>query len=75
MPLAVALEHQAELSTAAGTAELRQTAVGVRAVANHAFLTATATAGISERLSAWADVSLVVVPTADSWGEPEREGD
>ena len=48
---------------------------GVRAVANQAFLTATATAGVSERLSAWADVSLIVFPRPDSWGEPEGEGD
>jgi hypothetical protein len=73
--LAATLEHHAALSTAASPAELRQTAVGVRAVANQAFLTATATAGISERLSAWADMSLIAFPTADSWSEPEGEGD
>jgi hypothetical protein len=70
--LAVALEHHADLSSAASPAELRQTAVGVRAVANQAFITASTTAGVSERLSAWADVCSIVFPIGDAWREPER---
>jgi len=72
--LAAALEHHAALSSAASPEELRQAAVGVRAVANQAFMTASATAGVSERLSAWADVSGIVFPRPDTWAEPERAG-
>jgi hypothetical protein len=73
--LAAALEHHTDLSTAASPPELREAAVGVRAVANQAFLTAATTMGISERLAPWADVSGIVFPRPDMWREPEREGD
>ena len=73
--LAAALEHHTGLSSAASPEELRQTAVGVRAVANQAFITASTTAGVSERLSAWADVSGIVFPPGVAWREPERTGD
>jgi hypothetical protein len=73
--LAAALEHHTGLSSAASPKELRQTAVGVRAVANQAFMTAAATAGVGERLAAWADVSGIVFPPSEAWREPERAGD
>jgi len=73
--LAAALEHHTDLSSAASPPELREAAVGVRAVANQAFLTAATTMGISERLAAWAEVSGIVFPRPDTWAEPEREGD
>jgi hypothetical protein len=73
--LAAALDHHADLSSAASPEELRQTAVGIRAVANQAFITASTTAGVSERLSAWADVSSILFPAADTWREPEGEED
>lgn len=72
--LAAALEHHTSLSSAASPEELRQTAVGVRAVANQAFMTAAAMAGVGERLSAWADVSGIVFPPGDAWREPETAG-
>jgi len=73
--LAAALELHADLSSAAGPEELRQTAVGVRAVATQAFMTAITTAGVSERLTAWAEVSGILFPPTDTWREPERAGD
>ena len=66
--LGTSLEGQSALETRAGPEALRETAVGVRAVAMQAFMTACRAAGISARLHAWADVVAIVEPIDDAPG-------
>lgn len=73
--LATVLDRYGELNTEADFEQLREAAVGVRAVANQAFLTAASTTGISERLSAWADVAGVAVPLDEESDEGPEEGE
>lgn len=68
--LATSLEGLSAIETRARPAMLRETAVGVRAVAMQAFINACRAAGISARLHSWADIVGIVDPP-DDLDEPE----
>jgi hypothetical protein len=67
--LATSLETLSALETRASPAMLRETAVGVRAAAIQAFISACRAAGISARLHAWADIVAIVDPPDEPEGE------
>ena len=61
--LAAALEISAGLEGTAGSGQLRETAIQVRATALQAMLSASAVAGVSERLTTCAGVLDTVGPS------------
>jgi hypothetical protein len=63
--LAQTLDGFCDLSARADAQEMRQVAVGIRATAVHAVLTATNVAGLSERLTTVAAVLEAVIPDDD----------
>jgi hypothetical protein len=67
--LATSMDGLSALETQARPDMLRETAVGVRAVALQAFISACRAAGISARLHAWADIVGIVEPpeNGDEW--------
>ena len=70
--LAQTLDGFCDLSARADADEMRQVAVGIKATAVHAVLTATNVAGLSERLTTVAAVLEAVMPDADApAGDPE----
>ena len=70
--LATSLDGLSALETRARPDMLREAAVGVRAVAIQAFISACRAAGISARLHSWADIVAIVDPPDDENGdEPE----
>ena len=68
--LAASLDGLSALETGARPGMLRETAVGVRAVAMQAFISACRAAGISARLHSWADI-VGIVDLPDETNEPE----
>lgn len=70
--LANALDWHSALETHASPEALRETAVGVRAVAMQAFMSACRASGISARLHAWADVVGIVDPPDESFTTDAR---
>jgi hypothetical protein len=60
--LAQTLDGFCDLSARADAEEMRQVAVGIKATAVHAVLTATNVAGLSERLTTVAAVLEAVIP-------------
>jgi hypothetical protein len=70
--LAASLDGFSSLETRASPGMLRETAVGVRAVAMQAFISACRAAGISARLHSWADIVGIVDPPDD---EPEGKAE
>lgn len=63
--LGAALDTHSAIETRASPAAIRETAVGVRAVAIQAFMSACRAAGISARLHSWADIVGIVDPLDD----------
>lgn len=68
--LATSLEGFSALETRARPKMLRETAVGVRAVAMQTFISACRAAGISARLHAWADI-VGIVDAPEEVDEPQ----
>jgi hypothetical protein len=64
--LAETLDGFCDLSARADADEMRQVAVGIKATAVHAVLTATNVAGLSERLTTVAAVLEAVMPDDDA---------
>lgn len=60
--LAQTLDGFCDLSARADAEEMRQVAVGIKATAVHALLTAANVAGMSERLNSFAAVLEAVIP-------------
>ncbi len=60
--LAQTLDSFCDLSAHADAEEMRQVAIGIKATAVHALLTAANVAGMSERLSSVAAVLEAVIP-------------
>jgi hypothetical protein len=60
--LAQTLDGFCDLSARADAEEMRQVAVGIKATAVHAVLTATNVAGLSERLTTVAAVLEAIIP-------------
>lgn len=70
--LAQTLDGFCDLSARADADEMRQVAVGIKATAVHAVLTATNVAGLSERLTTVAAVLEAVIPDDGApAGDPE----
>lgn len=61
--LAQTLDGFCDLSAHADAEEMRQVAVGIKATATHALVTAANVAGLSERLTSVAAVLEAVIPT------------
>lgn len=72
--LAQTLDGFCDLSARADADEMRQVAVGIKATAVHALLTAASVAGMSERLNSFAAVLEAVIPS-DSEPAPARDSD
>ncbi len=72
--LAASLDGFSALETRASPGMLREAAVGVRAVAIQAFISACRAAGISARLHSWADIVGIVDPPDDA-DEPEGKAE
>jgi hypothetical protein len=70
--LAQTLDGFCDLSARADVEEMRQVAVGIKATAVHAMVTAASVAGMSERLSTVAAVLEAVIP--DDSEPPSSEG-